>query len=122
MLSRTFGCVRPPAPPRPQAKGPANRAKAKAKVARAHRKVRDARQDFLHKTSTRLVREHDLIVIEDLNAAKNILAVGLAVARGHPGDACGADVRHEGSPPVRSAVKQEPRPVRAGILVLQGGE
>jgi putative transposase len=58
----------------------------------------------------------------DVNAAKNILAAGLAVARAHPGDACGADVRHEGTPPVRSAVKQEPRPVRAGIPVLQGGE
>jgi putative transposase len=29
----------------------------------------------------------------DVNAAKSILAAGLAVARGSPGDACGADVR-----------------------------
>ena len=58
----------------------------------------------------------------DLNAAKNILAAGLAVARGSPGDACGADVRHSGSSRVQSAVKQEPRPARAGIPVLQGGE
>ena len=58
----------------------------------------------------------------DLDAAKNILAAGLAVARGSPGDACGADVRHSGSSRVRSAVKQEPRPVTAGIPVLQGGE
>jgi transposase len=36
--------------------------------------------------------------------------------------ACGADVRHPGSSRVRSAVKQEPRPVRAGIPVFQGGE
>jgi putative transposase len=49
--------------------GSANRAKAKAKVARAHRKVRHARQDFLHRASTRLVRENDVIVIEDLNVA-----------------------------------------------------
>ena len=203
-------------------KGSANRAKAKAKVARAHRKVRNARHDFLHKTSTRMVREHDLIVIEDLNvngmtrrpkpkpdgkggyqrngaaakaglnkavldagfgefrrqleykserygrtlividrwypssktcsacghlleklslstrhwtcpscgarhdrdinAAKNILAAGQAVARSHPGDACGADVRHSGSSRVRSAVKQEPRRATAGIPVPQGGE
>ncbi len=177
--------------------GSANRAKARAKVARAHRKVRASRADFLHRTSTRLVRDHDVIVIEDLNvsglvrnrslakaisdsgwgtfrrmleykaaragrqlivtdrfypsskicsecghllteltlnvrawscpscgtrhdrdvnAAKNILAVGLAVA------ACGADVRHLGSSWVRSAVKQEPRPARAGIPVPQGGE
>jgi len=186
-------------------KGSANRAKARAKAARAHRKVRAARTDFLHKTSTRLVREHDVIAVEDLavknmvrnrslaraisdcgwgtfrqmvqykaaaagrtviiigrwypssktcwvcghllaqlsletrhwacpscgtrhdrdiNAAKNILAAGLAVARSNPGDACGAGVRHPGSPPVQPAVKQEPRPARAGIpaLQLQGGE
>jgi len=52
----------------------------------------------------------------DINAAKNILAAGLAAS------ACGADVRHSGSSRVRSAVKQEPRPVTAGIPVLQGGE
>ena len=44
----------------------------------------------------------------DLNAAKNILAAGLAAARGNPGDACGADVRHRETPPVQSALKQEP--------------
>jgi putative transposase len=49
--------------------GSRNRAKSGAKAARAHRKVRNARQDFLHKASTRLVREHDIIVIEDLNVA-----------------------------------------------------
>jgi putative transposase len=54
----------------------------------------------------------------DINAAKNILAAGHAVAWGSPGDACGADVRHPGSRRVRSAVKQEPQPARAGIPVL----
>ena len=178
-------------------KGSANRAKARAKVARAHRKVRASRQDFLHRASTRLVRDHDVIVIEDLavknmvrnrslakaisdcgrgafrrmveykaaragrhlividrwypssktcsscghllavlslstrtwqcpscgtrhdrdiNAAKNILAAGLAVS------ACGADVRHPGSPRMRSAVKQEPQSATAGIPAFQGGE
>ena len=58
----------------------------------------------------------------DLNAAKNILAAGRAVARGSPGDACGADVRHSGSSRVRSAEKQEPQPATAGIPVPQGGE
>jgi len=53
-------------------RGSANRAKAKAKVARAHRKVRASRADFLHRTSTRLVRDHDVIVIEDL-AVKNMV-------------------------------------------------
>jgi putative transposase len=53
-------------------KGSANRRKAVAKVARAHRKVRAARTDFLHKTSSRLVRDHDLLAIEDL-AVKNMV-------------------------------------------------
>ncbi|MBV9205142.1 MAG: transposase [Actinobacteria bacterium] len=178
-------------------KGSANQAKAAAKVARAHRKVRHARTDFLHRASTRLVRDNDVIVIEDLNvsgmvrdrrlaraisdcgwgefrrqleykcqrsgrrlivigrwypssktcsacghllaelnlstrhwtcpscgtrhdrdinAATNILAAGLAVA------ACGGDIRHTGFPRVRSPAKQEPRPARAGIPILQGRE
>ena len=198
-------------------KGSANRRKAKAKVARAHRKVRASRTDSLHRASTRLVRDHDAIVIEDLavanltrrpkprpdpdrpgaylpngarakaglnksildvgwgefrrqleykaaragrrlivigrwypssktcsscgyllaelslktrhwscpscrtrhdrdiNAAKNILAAGLAVAGGNPGDACGADVRRHGTPRPQPAVKQEPQRVTAGI-------
>lgn len=49
----------------------------------------------------------------EINAAKNILAAGQAVA------ACGADVSHSGTSGVQSAVKQEPRPVRTGIPVLQ---
>jgi putative transposase len=183
--------------------GSANRGKARAKAARAHRKVRAARADFLHKTSTSLVRDHDLICLEDLavknmvrnrrvakaisdcgwgtfrrmleykaarygrrvividrwfpsskmcsacghvlaelslgtrawqcpscgtrhdrdiNAAKNILAAGLAVARGDPGHACGADVRHPGPPGCSRAVKQEPRPARTGTPVPQGRE
>jgi putative transposase len=52
----------------------------------------------------------------DINAAKNILAAGLAAA------ACGADIRHSGSSRVQSAMKQEPQPVTAGIPGLQGGE
>ncbi|WP_223839478.1 RNA-guided endonuclease InsQ/TnpB family protein [Saccharopolyspora pogona] len=51
----------------------------------------------------------------DINAAKNILAAGQAVARGTSGDACGADVRRGELPRAQSAVKQEPQPVRVGI-------
>ncbi|MEU9017548.1 RNA-guided endonuclease TnpB family protein [Actinomadura sp. NPDC048394] len=168
--------------------GSNNRGKAKAKVARAHRKVRNARSDFLHRTSTDLVQKADVIVIEDLavtnmvrnrtlgraisdcgwgefrrqleykceragrtlvvidrwypssktcshcghllaelslstrrwtcpgcrtrhdrdvNAAKNILAAGRAVAGYSPGDVCGADVRRRGSSLPQSAVKQK---------------
>ena len=57
----------------------------------------------------------------DINAAKNILAAGLAVGT-DGADACGADVRHSGSSRVQSAVKQEPPGVSPGIPVLQGGE
>ncbi|MEV6236162.1 RNA-guided endonuclease TnpB family protein [Lentzea sp. NPDC051838] len=174
-------------------RGSSNHRKAKTKVARTHRKIRNARQDFLHRTTTRLVRSADVIAIEDLNvaamvrnrhlaraisdagwgefrrqleykcarasrvlvvinrwfpssktcsvcghllaelklstrhwtcpgcrtrhdrdlnAAKNILAAGRAVARGDSGDACGADVSRQGTTLPRSAVKQEPRAVR----------
>lgn len=48
-------------------RGSNNRRKAKRKVAAAHRKVRHVRNDFLHKTSSRLVREYDLVAVEDLN-------------------------------------------------------
>ncbi|MEV6718615.1 transposase, partial [Lentzea sp. NPDC051208] len=48
-------------------RGSGNRRKARAKVARAHRKVRAARQDFLHRTTTGLVRSAGVIAIEDLS-------------------------------------------------------
>lgn len=50
-----------------KARGSQNRRKAKRKVAVAHRKIRHARNDFLHKTTTRTVREYDVVVIEDLS-------------------------------------------------------
>ncbi|TLP52358.1 IS200/IS605 family element transposase accessory protein TnpB [Microbispora fusca] len=49
-----------------KAAGSANRARARLKVARAHARVSDRRRDFLHKLSTRLVRENQTVVIEDL--------------------------------------------------------
>jgi putative transposase len=50
-----------------KAKGSANRVKARVKVARIHARITDRRRDHLHKLSTRLVRENQTIVIEDLN-------------------------------------------------------
>lgn len=47
-------------------KGSANRAKARVKVARVHARITDRRRDHLHKLTTRLVRENQTIVIEDL--------------------------------------------------------
>ena len=61
-------------------KGSNNRAKAKQKVARAHSKVRAARKDFLHKTSTQLVRKYDRIGIEDLAVANMVRNRSLAKA------------------------------------------
>ncbi|GAA1951050.1 RNA-guided endonuclease InsQ/TnpB family protein [Kitasatospora viridis] len=55
-----------------KAKGSNNRAKARLKVARAYAKVADRRRDFLHKLTTRLVRETQTIVAEDL-AVRNML-------------------------------------------------
>ena len=55
-------------------KGSARRVKAKRKVARLHAKVADARRDFLHKLSTRLINENQVIAIESLavsNMQKN---------------------------------------------------
>src|SRR6202007_962148 len=54
--------------------GSANRKKAKLKVARMHAKTADARRDFLHRLSTRLVNENQVIAIERLavsNMQKN---------------------------------------------------
>ncbi len=61
-------------------RGSNNRAKAKAKVARAHRKVSAARTDFLHRVSTRLVRDNDVIVVEDLAVANMVRNRKLAKA------------------------------------------
>ncbi|MEP0820263.1 transposase [Trichocoleus sp. FACHB-46] len=52
-------------------KGSRNRHQARLKVARVHAQIRDARQDFLHKLTTRLVRENQTIVAESL-AVKNM--------------------------------------------------
>ncbi|MFJ9250672.1 RNA-guided endonuclease InsQ/TnpB family protein [Streptomyces sp. NPDC101776] len=44
----------------------ANRAGARRRVARVHARIADRRRDFLHKLTTRLVRENQTVVIEDL--------------------------------------------------------
>ena len=53
-------------------KGSNNRHKARLKVAKVHAAITDARQDFLHKLTTQLVRENQTIVVEDL-AIKNMV-------------------------------------------------
>ncbi|MFI1045434.1 RNA-guided endonuclease InsQ/TnpB family protein [Streptomyces griseoruber] len=141
-------------------KGSENREKARRKVARVHARITDRRRDFLHKLTTRLVRERawygrELVVIDrffpssklcgncgavreklplnlrewtcdncgvvhdrDANAARNILAAGLAAS------ACGDGVRpqRESSRTGRSSVKQETQRATAGIPRRQAGE
>jgi putative transposase len=53
-------------------KGSNNRYKARLKVARVHQEISGARKDFLHKLTTRLVRENQTIAVEDL-AVKNMI-------------------------------------------------
>ncbi|MFF1301797.1 RNA-guided endonuclease InsQ/TnpB family protein [Streptomyces sp. NPDC058307] len=55
-------------------KGSNNQAKARRKAAKIHARVADRRRDGLHKLTTRLVRENQTLVIEDLtvrNMVKN---------------------------------------------------
>lgn len=55
-------------------KGSKNREKARIKVARQHEKIANRRNDTLHKLSTQLVKDYDLIAIETLrpsNMVKN---------------------------------------------------
>ncbi|MBW4046377.1 MAG: IS200/IS605 family element transposase accessory protein TnpB [Proteobacteria bacterium] len=49
--------------------GSKNRAKLKASVARLHAHIADARSDFLHKLSTRLISENQVIAIETLSVS-----------------------------------------------------
>ncbi len=53
-------------------KGSSNREKARLQVARILAAIADARSDFLHKLTTRLVRENQTIAVEDL-AVKNLM-------------------------------------------------
>lgn len=55
-------------------KGSNNRAKARINLARVYARIADRRRDHLHKLTTRLVRDNQTIVIEDLtvrNMVKN---------------------------------------------------
>jgi putative transposase len=47
-------------------KGSANRARARVTVARVHARITGRRRDHLHKLSTRIIRENQTVIIEDL--------------------------------------------------------
>ena len=49
-----------------------NYQKQKLKVARLHEKITNQRKDFLHKLSTHLIKNHDVICVEDL-ASRNLM-------------------------------------------------
>lgn len=53
-------------------KGSKNRNKARIKVARLHEKIKNTREDFLHKLSTKLIRENQTVALESLKV-KNMI-------------------------------------------------
>ncbi|USX49672.1 transposase [Lentzea sp. HUAS12] len=57
-----------------------NRARARVRVARVHARIADRRSDFLHKITTRLVRENQTLVIEDLAVSNMVRNRNLARA------------------------------------------
>jgi putative transposase len=50
-------------------KGSKRRYRARQRLAKLHAKIGDIRTDFLHKLSTRLIRENQTIALEDLNVS-----------------------------------------------------
>ena len=66
-------------------KGSNRRAKARLAVAKAYEKVRNCRSDYIHKVTSKIIRENQTVIIEDLNVegmiknhnlAKHIASVG----------------------------------------------
>jgi putative transposase len=60
--------------------GSKNREKARIRVAKIHQRVADIRTDWLHKLSTRLVQENQLIATEDLTVKNMVRNRSLARA------------------------------------------
>lgn len=61
-------------------KGSSNRKKANRRVAVLHEKITNQRQDFLHKTSTKLIRENQTICLENLGISNMMKNHNLAQA------------------------------------------
>lgn len=55
-----------------KSKGSSNRNKARIKVARLQEHITNQRKDFLHKLSTKIIRNNDIVCIEDLQV-KNMI-------------------------------------------------
>jgi putative transposase len=52
-----------------QVKGSLRREKTRLQIAKLHNQIADTRKDFLHKLSTRVVNENQVITLEDLNVS-----------------------------------------------------
>lgn len=53
-------------------KGGKNRNKQRIEVAKIHKKIFNSRNDFSHKTSTNLIKEYDIVCLEDLKVSNMI--------------------------------------------------
>lgn len=70
----------------------ANRRKSALKLAKQHRRIKNIRQDFLHKFTTRLARTHSEICIEDLHVKGLLKNHKLAL---HISDAAWGEARRQ---------------------------
>ncbi|CAM4234650.1 RNA-guided endonuclease TnpB family protein [Bacillus mobilis] len=61
-------------------KGGANWNKQRMKVARIHERIKNARTDYLQKLSTRIIKNHDVLGIEDLQVSNMLQNHKLAKA------------------------------------------
>ena len=61
-------------------KGSKNRAKARLKVARIHKKIADRRRDYQHKLSTHIIRENQVVCLESLQVKNMVKNHSLAKA------------------------------------------
>ncbi len=61
-------------------KGSKNRAKARLKVARVHKKIADRRRDYQHKLSTKIIRENQVVCLESLQVKNMVQTHCLAKA------------------------------------------
>lgn len=52
-----------------QVKGSNRQKRTRLKIAKKHKQIADTRKDFLHKLSTKVVRENQSIILEDLNVS-----------------------------------------------------
>ena len=66
-----------------KSKGSSNRNKARLKVARLQERISNQRKDFLQKLSTKLIRENDIICIENLQVKNMIKNKKLAQSISH---------------------------------------